>query len=205
MDTIESIISVAASMLNRPDLIPDMRSRARNLLFRLHASADFERDIVQGTTQTPDPTTGIVTVLLDAAVRKPWGVNVVDTYNQTVPYDFKLRGVQPQRSYYGFTQMQATYYIAGGTMTLQCVYPFPQTLRLDTLNYPSWVVAVDGTVSSDSWLLQNYGDCLLYALVEEQAAIVEHKGWMAAAPAKRQEAQRVLELSERITTCILGG
>jgi len=203
MSTVEEVISEACSMLNRPDLRPDMRVRARNILNKLHAAVDFERDIVQGVETALD-SAGAATLSMGALVRKPFGIAVRNTDNVSYSQQFILRGVQPPRSYFGFTQQAPTYYIAGGAVFIQCVYPFPSSVRLDTLNFPAWTVNEDGTVESTSWILDNHSDVLMYKLLSELAVSVEHKTLMQTAAGQFMEAQRILELNERITTCILG-
>lgn len=177
MATVESIISDACDLMNRPDLAATMRRRCPALLERLHASSDFKRDL--RTTAAEVPTASPHSLAVPSGFRKLAGFDLRDASGVQISVRFKPREVQPYSSYWGYVGLDYTYLLAGGACTVE-LPALPATIAMSYWSLPV-TTTVDGLLSSDSWIATYWPDVLLYALIDALAPVVEHKGWMARA------------------------
>lgn len=185
MATVESIITDACDLLNRPDVANSMRRRVATELAKLHGTSDFGRDIVTGAPSVP--TASPHSIALPTGFRKLAAIEALSTDGAALGIEWKPRGVERHSTYFGYVGLDYTFMLAGGACTLE-LPQLPASVALKYYGLPTTTTAEDGTVSSDSWIVELYPDVLLYRLLEVYATVVEHKGWLARAAASFRDA-----------------
>jgi hypothetical protein len=154
MATLESIIEDVLADMDRPDLLSNARKNARQVLFECHAVAQFHHDIVAGASVTP--VERVEAIPLPTNFRKLYNIVPKDGSGNELVIIYNQKQARPYVDEYGFADTVPTYNVGGGVCTL--VHPMdmalPTSVQLMYYAFPTFTVANDGTVSTDSWMLE---------------------------------------------------
>lgn len=177
MATLEEVIDDALLYLDRPDLLDVARRSAREVLYKCHRIEDFSRDVSYSTAENVSATDATTTLTLPADFRKLVGViGLGDTGLPLDAYAPKLAGVAAPMSYAGLRPSEDRYRIAGSQLTvLHYSLIRPTQVQLAYYAYPSFTVAGDGSVSSNSWMLESFDDVVRWRLCMQLQGLADDK------------------------------
>ena len=200
--TLEEVIAEVLELLDRPDLLAIARKRVRNVLKSCHAYADFHRDLVTVTPVAVASGDTSSTLELPDDFRKLYQVVAYGTDGEQLVAPYALRRALPVQSYFGFTGVQANYFLSGGQLILNHIAPVPNTVSYYYFKYPSFSVSTQpetlAQVTSDSWVLNQYTEAVLKGLLFELAKAVEHKLYVQSAGSDYQQALYTMLTNELV-------
>lgn len=200
--TLEEVIAEVIELLDRPDLLGIARKRVRNVLKSCHASADFHRDLVAVTPQAISGSSTTSSFDLPENFRKLYQAVGYGSDGTVLTTAYALKRALPARSYFGFVQSTATYFLSNGQLVLDHIAPIPATAGYYYFKYPTFVVSQAtetlGQVSTDSWVLDNNAEAVMKGLLYELAKAVEHKMYAQTAGAEYQQALYTMLTSELV-------
>jgi len=187
MDTLEDLIADVLDRMVRPDLLPMARKVARSVLFNLHATSDFHRDLVR--TAAEPVTSDTTAIALPQAFRKLHGVLGFDATGKRITgLSYTPAKLEVRDSYFGVTNLQAGYYLIGGSVKLLHCYPLPYQVQLEYFAFPAYTLGLDGTVTTDSWMLGSAYELVALSLLFALSAHVANKDQLVTlAPLLQQE------------------
>ena len=194
MPTLESIIADTLDFVDRPDLLSPCRKVMRSILLDAHAISDFYRDLTSSVLVAGEEKN---TLALPSNYRKLAAVTAYDEDDEPFTVEYTRKTLEPYVDAWGFQKTDFVYYIAGGSIVLQhsaaCI---PDKVGYSYYKYPTFVVAVDGSVSTDSWLCANAESYLRNKLTEFIAARTGNAALLQVAKADAQASLGILLASE---------
>lgn len=200
MATLEQVISDVLEYLDRPDLLTVARTAAREVLYKVHRAGDFHRDRYVTTPVAVDSAAASTLLNLPAAFRKLEGFIGYGSGGLQMDYAPSSAGVAPPLTYSNLRTVADTYRLAGGVCTLlhNSSSLRPSSVSMQYFAYPQVTTNEDGTVETDSWLLDNNEDAVRWRLTLQLATAISDKDKQAAATALYNESLQGLLASELI-------
>lgn len=195
MYTLEELIADVLDRMVRPDLLPSARKLSRSVLFNAHALSDFHRDIVR--TATTAVSGDATSIALPSNYRKLHGVLSYDVNGTRLNVKYTPAVLGQPESYFGVSGLQASYYLIGGACSLKHSYPLPFSVQLEYYALPAFTQALDGSVSTDSWMLDAHYEYVVLALMYQLAAVVTNNRDAMALIAPSLNTERILLLANQ--------
>mgnify|MGYP000184380254 CR=1 FL=1 len=200
MATLEELIADVLLFVDRPDLLDVARRSATEVLFKCHRSGDYSRDLTITADEPVDESASTTVLTLPDLYRKLAGIEGGTSAGLPLyGYAPKVVGIAPPIGYAGLRDTNDRYRIAGNQLTIfhyQSVRP--AVIRLAYFAYPTVTTAVDGTVSTTSWLLSNYRDVVTWRFVLQLASLIDDKAMQQTASAQYTESLSQLLASELV-------
>lgn len=194
MATLETIIADALEFADRPDLLSPCRKVMRSILFEAHGISDFHRDLVAAATVAGAKSNVLP---LPTNFRKLNAVLAYDEDDTPLTVEYRRKTAEPFVDTWGFQSNAFLYYIAGGNITLQHNESYiPDKVGYVYYKYPTFTTAADGTVSTDSWMLDNHEAYLRNKLLAFIAARTGNAVALQVANADLQQCLSILLASD---------
>ena len=182
METLESLISdVVDIRLMRPDLLDFARKQARAVLFNIHALSNFHRDRTRTPTTLVNGNTTAIS--LPADFRFISGILAYAQDGTRINQVYAPCKLELNDNYFNIRGASANYYLIGGAVTCLHYMPAPYAVALEYYRLPTFIENMDGTVETDSWLLeagaQGY-ELVAAKLTQRVASVINNKDMVAA-------------------------
>jgi len=200
MATLEEIISDALEFIDRPDLLDVARRTATEVLYKCHRSGDYSRDLVYGASETVDTNSSTTRLTLPDRFRKLAGIaGATDSGLPLSGYAPESMGIAAPIGYAGLRSDNDRYRIAGNQLTLfhyQLIRP--ASVQLAYFSYPAVTIALDSTVTTDSWMLAQFPDVVRWRFIMQLASVTSNKDMQAVAAAQYAESIAQLQANELV-------
>lgn len=171
------LAEVVAEVVERPDYTLDsplFRSMLQRAINQAHALAWFERDLKE--VLEPVLTSQVsTTILLPEDYRAVNSVSLLDSSGELLEKDF-IRGQLHRKPSSYFGNEKSNYYLTLGN-EFRVFWKYHQTQASVSLQYyavPSFEVDQDsGDWVSDSWILKNFSDVIIYEAARNIGTITD--------------------------------
>lgn len=157
--TPSDVINEVLDDLERDDLIQVAESKFQAALKSAHAVDSFAQDLMQVDFDITNliVNQGKTSIVPPDGFRKVWDLRTIDSSGGVFPDGFRnQRNLQTLRDYFGFQIPRTFSQFGKKNINLTGVDANASAIRLTYLSFPVVTVATDGTLSADSWILDEF-------------------------------------------------